>query len=161
MARGMPLDRAIELFQKAIAADPFNAAAHNNLGSALMTHGNYYEGATEFQETIRLLPSNPQPRVNLGLLYETVGQYRNAQEQFEQALVVSPEYLEAIQALARVRVRIGELDGQTEGLLKMIVLRTPDSAWRDWAQKELSREWLYESPAGLTTQPTTNPNPSR
>jgi tetratricopeptide (TPR) repeat protein len=151
MARGTPLLKAIDLFRQAIEADRFNASAHNNLAAALMTKGDYYNAAKEFEEAIRLLPSNPDPRVNLGLLYENVGQLRNAQHQYEQALVVSPDYLQAVQSLARVRLRLGKRDEETETLLQTIVLRTSDAQWRKWAQRELSRSDLF-APAG--TQPT-------
>ena len=69
-ARGMdssttPQD-SIALFAAAIKAHPFNGAAHNNLGTALLTRRNYYDAAKHFEQAIRLLPAHPDPRVNLG-----------------------------------------------------------------------------------------------
>jgi len=155
MKSGNSPERAAELFAKAVAADPFNAAAHNNLGAALMDQGDLYGAAQQFQEAIRLLPGNPEPRVNLGLLYEQVDEFKNAQEQYEQALTVAPEYLPALQAMARVRVNAGQLDESTAQMLHTIALRATDPAWHDWAQLQLTRSGFLEL---TTTQlPTTQP----
>ena len=144
-SKDVAADEALDLFERAVRADPFNGAARNNLGVALMARGDYYAAANEFEQAIRLLPANPQARVNLGLLYETVGQLERAREQFEKALIVSPEYMAAVQPLARVRVRSGLLDEQTVELLRLIVLRTVEPAWRSWAQKHLASASVLQS----------------
>lgn len=160
-ARGMAPDAtpeaSIELFSAAVKADPFNGAAHNNLGAALLARKDYYQAARHFEQAIRLLPAHPDPRVNLGLLYESAGQLRNAQEQYEEALVVSPEYLPAIQPLARVRVRSGQRDDATVKLLRTISFRSNDPAWREWALKELTRAGVPEFQTNPPAAPATRP----
>jgi Flp pilus assembly protein TadD len=141
---------AAALFRKAIAANPFSPAAHNNLAVVLLRQGDYYAAAREFEEAIKLAPSNPQPRVNLGLMYEIVDQLRDAAEQYEQALIVSPQYLPAIEAMARARVRLGENDVRTISLLRTVVMRSSEQTWRNWAQRQLARLVPGEVPA---TQP--------
>lgn len=141
---------AQRLFAQAVAADPLYGPAHNNLGIVLLKQGEYYAAAQAFERAIRLLPADPAPRTNLGLVYEAAQQFQNAQEQFEQALVVAPEALEAIQALARVRVRISQLDPKTIALLRTIQLRGTEAAWRHWATTELLRAGVGEGP---TTAP--------
>ena len=151
LAKGAEGRDAADFFRRAVRADPYNGAARNNLGVVLMAEGNYYGAANEFEQSILLLPANPQPRLNLGLVYEGVGQLERAQEQYEAALVVNPGYIPVVQALARARIRAGLLDNRTTDLLRLVVLRTTEQPWRQWAQKQLASAGLL--PAVTATQP--------
>ena len=124
-------------FLQAVAADSLYGPAQNNLGIVLLNEGDYFGAATCFDKAIKLLPQDPEPRTNLGLVYEGAGQLRNAQNQLEQTLLVAPEHLPAIQALARVRVRIGVLDEKALTLLRTVAQRGTDPKWRDWARQQL------------------------
>ena len=149
--------QAASSFRQAIDLYPYEGSFYNNLGVALLKQKQYYEAAKAFDQAIRLLPQDPVPRMNLALVYESAGQLRNASEQLEQALVVSPEYLEAIQALARVRVRQSKLDGHTIELLKTIRFRSSE-LWRSWAAKELVKLHVLEESAPLPAPaPSTAP----
>ena len=128
---------AKKLFAAAVAADPLYGPAQNNFGIACLQEGDYFHAAQAFDQAIKLMPQDPEPRTNLGLVFEAAGQYRNAQKQLEAVLVIAPEHMPAIQALARVRVRIGTVDEVILGYLRAVALRGTDETWRNWAKREL------------------------
>ena len=52
---------------------------------------------------------------------------------------VYPDYLPAIQGLARYTMRAGLADERLDGWLREIALRSTDATWRDWAVREQRR----------------------
>jgi len=73
LSKGGDADGAISQYEKALALNPKNAAAHNNLGFLLCNvKGRYKEGIAHALEAVQLDPNNPRPHFNLGvaLLHE-------------------------------------------------------------------------------------------
>jgi Flp pilus assembly protein TadD len=52
-------------FRQAIADDPTDSKAHNELGVALALSGNYAAAADEFRAAIRIWPGYKEARANL------------------------------------------------------------------------------------------------
>jgi len=109
------LDRAIALFEKAIALDPELASAHAELASArflrAMREGEHpypQEEAVALAETaLRLDPDLPGAHKALGLIYKHQGRLDEAERELELAVTLRPEYPAAIDALATLRMSRG------------------------------------------------------
>jgi Flp pilus assembly protein TadD len=59
---------AIDLLNRAIALDPGNPDAHNNLGNAFLTLGRHADAMTAYRRCLELRPGHPQAAANLELL---------------------------------------------------------------------------------------------
>lgn len=161
--KNLPMDRARELnakgsaaktpaeaktyFEQAVQTDPMFGPAQYNLGLAQLQQKQLYAAAQSFDRASKLMPNDPLPRIGLALVYESANQFDRATEAIEQALVISPELIDAIQILARLRVQQDHLEGSTLNLLRTIRSRGTTEDWRLWAGKLLIK---YGEPA---TQP--------
>jgi Flp pilus assembly protein TadD len=56
---------AIDLLGRAIALDPGNPDAHNNLGNAFLTLGRHAEAVHAYERCLELSPGHPQAAENL------------------------------------------------------------------------------------------------
>lgn len=126
---------AESLLRRALDADLYHGAAHNNLGVLLLQRGLLYEAAQEFEWARKLLPGHPDPRTNLAIALHTAGKHDDALAAAETALEIQAGYLPAIQALAFIQVRADRLDERTADYLAQIAERSPESSWREWAKE--------------------------
>jgi len=133
------MNRAEELLRQALSADLYFGPAHNNLGVIYLQEGKYYEAAGEFEWARRLLPGHPDPRVNLAMTLESAGRSDEAIATYRTALEVYPEYVAAMQGLARLQLKSGKTDEKTACLLKEVAMKGETPQWRDWARGELTR----------------------
>jgi Flp pilus assembly protein TadD len=131
-------DEAEQLLCDALTADLYHGPAHNNLGVLLLKRGDLYGAASEFTFGARLMPGLPDPRVNLAITLERAGRVDDAMASYESALEAYPEYIPAMQGLARLLVRTGRADERTPRLLSEIALRGETQRWRDWAAEQQS-----------------------
>jgi len=125
------------LLHEAVAADPFFGPAHNNLGVLRLKNGALYDAANEFEAARKLMPGHPDPRVNLGLTLERAGRIEEAIEAYLTALEVTPDYVPALQGVARLQIRSGRSDDRTARYLSVIAERADAPAWREWANSQL------------------------
>jgi Flp pilus assembly protein TadD len=65
---------------------------HNNLGVALMDHGDYAEAAKEFRAALKLWSSGVTARVNLGIALFYDKKHDAAQKELEAALRLQPDH---------------------------------------------------------------------
>jgi Flp pilus assembly protein TadD len=56
---------AIDLLNRAIALDPGNPDAHNNLGNAFLILGRHAEAMNSYRRCLELAPGHPQAAANL------------------------------------------------------------------------------------------------
>jgi tetratricopeptide (TPR) repeat protein len=131
--------KAERLLREALTADLYHGPAHNDLGVLYLKQGKLYEAAGEFEWARKLLPGHPDPRVNLALVLERAGRVDEAITGYRSALEVYPEYLPAVQGLARLQLKAGRADEHTPVLLEDIALRGETPRWREWARGELAR----------------------
>jgi tetratricopeptide (TPR) repeat protein len=133
------LERAEELLREALAADLFFGPAHNNLGVVFLKQGKRYDAANEFEWARKLMPGHPDPRVNLALTLEEAGRVDEALASYSAALEVYPDYLPAVQGLARTTLRAGRKHEGLRHWLEVIADRSDEARWRDWASGQLAR----------------------
>jgi len=69
---------------------------------------------------IQAEPSNPEPRVRLGMVYQASEIFDLAETTYEQTVMLDPETVKAWYQLARVRDRMGDLDGAIDAMSRMI-----------------------------------------
>ena len=84
----------ITLWQNALASQPDNGVAHNNLGNALARKGRTQDAIEQFREALRLKPDFADAHYNLGLAFANSGQLQPAIDEYQRALMVRPSYAE-------------------------------------------------------------------
>ena len=131
-------DRAERAFREALAADPGFAAAHNNLGLALLkTRSSPYEAAIQYALAGKLAPHAPEPRINLADLFERLGWDAEAVAEYERALAIDHNNSEAMGRLAYLYTRMGKEQAVVAPLLRVLAGNEGDEDWRRWALAEL------------------------
>lgn len=126
---------AERLLREALTEDLFFGPAHNNLGVVFLGQRKLYEAAAEFEWARKLMPGHPDPRVNLALCMEQAGRVDDALESYEAALQVWPEYLPAVQGIARATVRARREDPRLARWLEVIAMQGEDEGWVRWARE--------------------------
>jgi len=136
--------KAEQLLRQALTRDLYHGPAHNNLGVLYLKQGMLYEAANEFEWARKLMPGHPDPRLNLALTLEQAGKINEALATYDSALEAYPNYLPAVQALARLQIREHRTDERTHHFLEEISLRSNDNSWKSWARFQLAKS----DPAG-------------
>jgi tetratricopeptide (TPR) repeat protein len=77
-------------YREAIRLDPTSAAAHANLGSALVEQGELKQALAELREATRLEPTNADWWMRLGQLHERMGRGAEALHSLETGLEADP-----------------------------------------------------------------------
>lgn len=83
-------DEAIACLKQAIALNPGNTVAYNNLGSELWTRHRYEEAIFYLQKALSINPQQDTTLGNLGLCYIRQGKYKEACECFQKAIAINP-----------------------------------------------------------------------
>jgi type IV pilus biogenesis/stability protein PilW len=86
---------AIENYEKAIAADPGNLEAYNNLGVVFKEAGRLDQAAGLLQRALALDPKYEKALNNLGVVRYLKGQYEDAIGLFRRAIAINPENVES------------------------------------------------------------------
>ena len=84
--------QAIDYLQTLLRLKPGFAAAHNNLGNALVAQGRLAEAVASFQEAVRLQPDFAVTHYNLGNALRERGQLAAAVASFQEAVRLQPGY---------------------------------------------------------------------
>ncbi len=129
--------RAVDYFEKALAADPRNWAAHNFYGVTLFRAGRYDEAMAHLAAAVEVNPLNAQSLTNLGTLEFTRGNIEAARASFEKALDSTPRYAKAHFNLAMLLARGKDFRGAADHYEKAVELAPSDGA----ALANLA--WLY------------------
>jgi tetratricopeptide (TPR) repeat protein len=94
IARGDYAD-AITFNQDLIKRNPRDAAAHNNLGTALFKMNRYREAEAYFHKAIKLKKDYPDPHSNLGTMQLMKGSLLDAEKSLRYALKLNPRHADA------------------------------------------------------------------
>lgn len=103
-----------KLWRHALATDPDNFMAHNNLGVELERQGRAAESEEHYREAVRLHPSYPPARSNLGNALARRGDYAAALPHFELALRRQPQLTEAHYNLGLTLAHLGRYEEAAE-----------------------------------------------
>jgi len=104
--KGRP-DIEISEYRKAVAANPKDAVAQANLGTALYARGELDEAASHYSEAIRLNPNDATYRHDLGQILMDQGAVDQAAGHFSAAAELNPRFKEARSKLAGILLQKG------------------------------------------------------
>ena len=89
-------DKAVDAYQKAIAAAPSDPNLHNNLGSVYADMGKVPEAQQEFQKSAELDPANAsRAYFNLGVVMYNKGKMDEAADALKKSVGLDPKYADA------------------------------------------------------------------
>ena len=97
------VQEALPLLRRAIALQPDNPEAHNNLGLALMQVGQTKSAVTSMQRAVQLRSDYAEGHYNLAHALSAVGDQIAAVAQFREALRVRPAWPTALAARGESR----------------------------------------------------------
>ncbi len=101
---------AVAQFREAIALDPKNARAFNNLGITYFKMGEFVEARDALLRALELEPDNIFSRNNLGLVFLRLGDRQPAEESFRRVLTRDPFNLAANFYMGYSYFQAGELE---------------------------------------------------
>ena len=126
------LDRAIGLFQEALAQDPTYGAAQAGLGEAYWAKNSLNQDRQWVQQAresclraIAMKADWPEVHLLLGRIDSTGGQTQQAVDEFQKALQIDPFSIEAHTRLGEAYEALGQLS-DSEGAYKSLVALWPD-----------------------------------
>jgi tetratricopeptide (TPR) repeat protein len=149
-------DRALDLYQKAVADEPNNAAQQLGYGIVLASQGRLADSRAAFERASALRPDSGMPSFNLGLLAESAGDLAGAERYYRDAVQRDPQLAAAHRSLgtlllqqkrldeAETQFRAGEsLVGLGEVLAMKGHWREAEDAWRTAVRREPSAQTWY------------------
>jgi len=108
------LDKAIDLFKKALTFNPAHEDSLHYLGQCLMMKGNLEEALETFEKLIKVNPSSHRGYLQVGFLRartsRTPGDLLAAETALERALAVNPEETGVLLLLGEIDLMQGELE---------------------------------------------------
>jgi choline-sulfatase len=119
--------KAIPLFERILAADPWNLDAALRLATAHSSLGHDAKALEMFRRAAEISPKSPDVRTYLALHYAKGPQWQQAVPVLEQVLAESPDRLPALEALARLRQRQGRLEDAANLLARVYTQRQPNA----------------------------------
>src|SRR5205085_11361079 len=93
-------DDAVAALERALAARPDYAPAHNNLASVLRARGDAAGAEHHLREALRIDPSNPEAHRNLAALSRDRGDLPAALSLYREALGLRPDWPAVMSELA-------------------------------------------------------------
>jgi Flp pilus assembly protein TadD len=97
-------------FRRAVAIDPNDAQAHNNLGSLLARRGQFDAAAIQFERALQIKPDYAEAHNNIGSILARGEQFDAAVVHFQRALAMKPDDAAAQNSLGNALACLGRLD---------------------------------------------------
>jgi len=131
--------RAATCWQKLLALDPRNLAAHDGLAAALREDEQWAALAGARGAHLKLLPEGPERGALLvelaSLLEHRQGDLEGAIAAYEQVVAAEPAHRAALDALARLHDRAGQWQPAIEMLQRLLEVTTDPRARGDYLQR--------------------------
>jgi len=97
------LDKALELYDRAIQIAPDYAEAYNRRATVFLSQDKLDQALLDLNETLRLEPRQFGAWMGLGIVMEGLGAEKEAIRAFERVLELHPQNQKARDAIARLR----------------------------------------------------------
>jgi tetratricopeptide (TPR) repeat protein len=119
------LDEAIELYERALAINPFDAKTYANLGSAYGRKGMWDEAISACVKALAVDPTHAIVGVysNLGLIYDKKGNVDEAISQYKKAIALDPFLAEVHYNLGLAYAKKGEIDEAIAAFKKALAVK--------------------------------------
>ncbi len=118
---------ALAPMQKAVALQPDDAEAHNNLGATLRDLGQLREAVDCARRALEIRPAFAEAHSNLGNALADLGQLAEAVASYRRALEIKPDYFEAHSNLGNALKELGRTDDAVVSCRRALEIR-PDYA---------------------------------
>ena len=118
---------AVELFGRAVSANPNNAIAHSNHGNALRELKRLDEALTRYEQAVKLAPDFADAYNNRGTALQELKRLDEALASYEQAIKLRPDYAEAYSNRGHALQELKRLD-EALASFDEVIKRKPDSA---------------------------------
>jgi tetratricopeptide (TPR) repeat protein len=116
------LDEAITSYLRLLAAKPYSAELHNNLGVALRLIGKLDAAIAHHRQSLELDPDNPALHTNLGNALRVASRTREAVRHHLRAVSLKPDYAEGFFNLGLCLRDLGRADEALSCLSKALAL---------------------------------------
>jgi tetratricopeptide (TPR) repeat protein len=121
------LQAAVAEYRTLVAAEPGNAEAFYNLGTALKQQDDFAGAEQALLEAVRLEPDLPEAHFTLGVVFWQTRRPEEAAAQFRAALAQKPAYAEAHYMLGTVLRQMGQHE-QAMAEFRATLAADPESA---------------------------------
>ena len=121
------LDKALEIYRKAISLKPDYADAHNNMGVTLKDQGKLEEAIAAYRKAVALKPDYAEAHNNIGVALKDQGKLEEAIVAYSKAISLKPDYAEAHNNIGVIFKDQGKLEEAIAAYSKAISLK-PDYA---------------------------------
>tara|TARA_B100000686_G_scaffold248442_1_gene258236 strand:+ start:2892 stop:4655 length:1764 start_codon:yes stop_codon:yes gene_type:complete len=91
-AMGGDFKKTKKLLIRAIALQPNNVSAQNNLGNTYKELNDFKNAIKCYEQTIKIKHNHPNAHFNLGIIYYKLNQLKEAKNYFEQTIKIQPNY---------------------------------------------------------------------
>jgi tetratricopeptide (TPR) repeat protein len=123
-------EQAIEILERAVAANPELRGAHILLGEAYRSRGNYQRASVHYEAASRLDPYTLANHYNLGVAYQFLNKLQEAAAAYLRALQLNPRDVKSNMNLGLVYLALGNIDQAVTFLERATRLDpTNASAW--------------------------------
>jgi len=119
---------SIPLFEKIVAADPFNLDAALHLATAHSTLGHDAKAVEAYKRAQAIAPDSADVRTYFGLHYARTKEWEKAVPLLERVVADDPDRLPALEGLALVRERQGRIADAIQLRRRVFTMRTPTAA---------------------------------
>jgi tetratricopeptide (TPR) repeat protein len=120
-------DAAIAAYQKAIAASPSNARAHNNLALLLKDQGRIDQAIAHYEIALKSNPHFEEAHCGMAELYSTLGRFDEAISHYSEALRIRPDYHDARFVMANTLAMQGRFE-EAVAQYRLVIQARPDFA---------------------------------
>lgn len=120
---------SIPAFEKALAVDPSNAGAHQNIGWSHEQLGGPDKAIAAYEQGVRAFPDHVSLRRNLAQTLMGQGRYRDARVHLEHAARLKPEHVYVRSGLARLWAGLGDRARAYAWLEKAKAVGYKEEAW--------------------------------
>jgi tetratricopeptide (TPR) repeat protein len=130
------IDEAEQLYQRALALDPWLAIAHTNLGNIRFRRGDEAAAEELYRKALTLDGAQPEAQYNLGYVMLERGQAEEAVNFFRGAIASDPQFADAYFNLAMAYEQAGEPAKARPCWRKYLEIE-PTGTWAEIARKHL------------------------
>jgi tetratricopeptide (TPR) repeat protein len=121
------LEKAVEVYTKAISLKPDHAETYNNMGNALREQEKLEEATEAYKKALSVKPDYAEAYYNMGVTFKDQGKLEEAIMVYTKALSIKPDYAEACNNMGNALREQEKLEEATEAYKKAISLK-PDYA---------------------------------